>query len=239
MSAMNPVRELDPGARPRDWMDGPFSANDAPEQSNEGPAHARVQGVATSTRHAPAQAQGVATSTQHAPARTEPQRYKVQFEASEEYVELVERAKALLSHRTPRADLGELHLRAMRTLVAELERQRYAVTVGPRRRPACSTQPASIHEFKSDHESQAKPEHESEVLHESEPRAASGCEFQSEPQSEPVFQPKPGSTSEHTRQRGQRGRKRISERTSSDVPTTRRNMSRGAFTKSEQGLRRG
>jgi hypothetical protein len=30
--------------------------------------------------------------------RMERQRYKVQFEASEEYVELVERAKALLSH---------------------------------------------------------------------------------------------------------------------------------------------
>jgi hypothetical protein len=30
----------------------------------------------------------------------------VQFEASEEYVELVEKAKALLSHAAPRADLS-------------------------------------------------------------------------------------------------------------------------------------
>jgi hypothetical protein len=39
---------------------------------------------------------------------------QVQFEASEEYVELVERAKALLSHRDPRLDFADLHLRAMR-----------------------------------------------------------------------------------------------------------------------------
>jgi hypothetical protein len=66
--------------------------------------------------------------------RLEPQRYKVQFEASEEYVELVEKAKALLSQTDPRVDLGELHLRAMRVLVAELERKKYAATVRPRQR---------------------------------------------------------------------------------------------------------
>ena len=66
------------------------------------------------------------------PVRLEPQRYKVQFEANEEYVELVERAKALLSHAAPRSDLGELHLRAMRALVAELERDRYAMTTRQR-----------------------------------------------------------------------------------------------------------
>jgi hypothetical protein len=135
MSAMNPVRELDPGARPRDWMDGAFSANDASEHFNDGPAPpehapARAEGVRTSAKPAPARVNTVTASAKPAPAtptRGEPQRYKVQFEASEEYVELVERAKALLSHTTPRADLSELHLRAMRVLVAALERQKYAV----------------------------------------------------------------------------------------------------------------
>ncbi len=115
MSAMNPVRELDPDARPRDWIDGAFSANDGSEHLNDCPEPAQP---------APARVNAVATPAQHAPARAEPQRYKVQFEASEEYVELVERAKALLSHTTPRADLSELHLRAMRALVTELERQK-------------------------------------------------------------------------------------------------------------------
>lgn len=55
-----------------------------------------------------------------------PQRFKVQFTASEEYVALVEEAKALLAHALPRADIAEVHLRAMRTLVAELKKRRYA-----------------------------------------------------------------------------------------------------------------
>jgi hypothetical protein len=53
----------------------------------------------------------------------------VQFTASEEYVSLVEQVQALLSHSAPRATVDEIHLRAMRALVAELERQKYAVPV--------------------------------------------------------------------------------------------------------------
>ncbi len=115
VSSFNPVRELEAGHRPRDWMDEidemdevdetvSTAANDAPDSALEAPA----------------------------PARVEPQRYRVQFEASEEYVGLVERAKALLSHAAPGAGLAELHVRAMRALVAELERERYAVTERPR-----------------------------------------------------------------------------------------------------------
>jgi hypothetical protein len=47
-------------------------------------------------------------------------------------VELVEQAKALLSHSAPHAGLEEIHLRAMRALVAELEQPKYAVTARPR-----------------------------------------------------------------------------------------------------------
>ncbi len=71
----------------------------------------------------------------------EPQRYRVEFTATEEYVELVEQAKALLGRSSPRAGLEEIHLRAMRALVAELEKQKYAVT-SRARRPA-SHDPAS------------------------------------------------------------------------------------------------
>jgi hypothetical protein len=48
-------------------------------------------------------------------------------------VKLVEEARALLSHSTPRPALDDLHLRAMRALVAELKRQKYAVTKRPRK----------------------------------------------------------------------------------------------------------
>jgi hypothetical protein len=196
VSAMNPVRELDPGVRPRDWIDGAFSANDGSELSDGGPEPAQ---------HAPARVNAVTTPTQHAPASlARVQRYKVQFEASEEYVELVERAKALLSHTTPRADLSELHLRAMRALVAVLERQKYAVKSRPRRRAAGSAQPESAHEAESAHEgehlheskrhaepaleSQPKPEHEADVRHEPEPA----------PEAEPELEPRP----EHPPRRG-------------------------------------
>ncbi len=105
VSSLNPVRELEAGDRPRDWAEErnetvSAAANDAAEAALDAPA----------------------------PARVEPERYRVQFEASEEYVALVERAKALLSHAAPGAGLAELHVRAMRALVAELERERYAVT---------------------------------------------------------------------------------------------------------------
>jgi hypothetical protein len=75
-------------------------------------------------------------------ARLTPLRFKVQFTASEEYVGLVEKAKALLSHSAPRAGLDEIHLRAMRVLVAELERQRYAVTARPQQRAHATSTPA-------------------------------------------------------------------------------------------------
>jgi hypothetical protein len=58
----------------------------------------------------------------------------VQFTASEEYVKLVEEAQALLSRSAGRTTLDELQLRAMRALVTELKRQKYAVTARPRQR---------------------------------------------------------------------------------------------------------
>jgi hypothetical protein len=74
-----------------------------------------------------------------APARsgavavTGPLRYAVQFSAQEEYVQLVERAKALLSLAHGRSSLEEIHLRAMRLLVEDLEKRRFAKTARPRR----------------------------------------------------------------------------------------------------------
>jgi 5-methylcytosine-specific restriction endonuclease McrA len=126
MGALNPVRELQPGDRPSDWMESAASAWTEPTGSTP---PANDDDTTAELSDSAATAPQPASPT---PARLEPQRYRVQFEASEEYVHLVERAKALLSHAAPRADLGELHLRAMRCLVAELERQKYAVTARPR-----------------------------------------------------------------------------------------------------------
>ena len=57
-----------------------------------------------------------------------PQRYRVQFTATQEYVDLLEEAKDLLAHAVPSRSLDELHLRAMRALVSGLRKRKYAVT---------------------------------------------------------------------------------------------------------------
>jgi 5-methylcytosine-specific restriction endonuclease McrA len=76
-------------------------------------------------------------------------------------VRLVEEAQALLSHSAPRATVDEIHLRAMRALVAELKRQKCAVTARPRKgargtpRPA---EPADGSGPSDDHERPHEPE---------------------------------------------------------------------------------
>jgi hypothetical protein len=114
-----PIRELAAGDRPGDWVAG---ANDAEEPSPDiavGSLEPREESVPASLPDA-------------APARVEPagghveqQRFKVQFTASEEYVRLVEEAKALLSHAVPDVTLEQLQMRAMRALVAELAKNKY------------------------------------------------------------------------------------------------------------------
>ncbi len=106
--SFSPVRELAAGARPRDWAeqaDEIDAADDAEDGRNARDASAEP---------------------------TEPQRYKVQFTASQEYVELLERARDMLSHAVPDRSIAEVHLRALRELVAQLERKKYAVTDKPR-----------------------------------------------------------------------------------------------------------
>ena len=52
-----------------------------------------------------------------------PQQYQMQFTTSEEHVQLVERAKALLARSEPGVTLGELHLQALQLLVVSREKQ--------------------------------------------------------------------------------------------------------------------
>jgi hypothetical protein len=78
---------------------------------------------------------------------TGPQQYQVQFSTTEEHVQLIERAKALLARQVPGKSLGELHLQAMKLLVATLEKQKFAVTDRPRKRATTSSRalPAQPH----------------------------------------------------------------------------------------------
>jgi hypothetical protein len=95
-----PVRELALGDRPRDWVDEAPEVTEVPELPE--------------------------ASELHAPARIdEALRFKVQFTATEEYVNLLERAAALLSHSNEHNGIEEIHLRALRGLVEQLEKRRY------------------------------------------------------------------------------------------------------------------
>ena len=117
-----PVRELPPGQAPKDWTDEalPDPFDDADPVSE------------------PAAPDAEASSAPSLPQA--PQRYKVQFTASQEYVDLLEQARDLLSHVVPARDLEQVQLRAMRALVAELRKRRCAATTT---RPAASAKAAA------------------------------------------------------------------------------------------------
>jgi hypothetical protein len=202
VSSLCPVRELSPGERPRDWIEGAsesdgaapagFTLSDNEAVSTRAGADAAGQ---TPPAEAPAEftlsdneavstRAGAGASGQTAPAESlSPQRYKVQFTAGEEYVKLVEEAKALLSHSAPRATLDEIQLRAMRALVAELKRRKHAVAARPQK-PSTEAKDAGRSTAEGESTQKSDPESESELP----PSDAESGQSQVE--------------SEHTRRRG-------------------------------------
>jgi len=68
-----------------------------------------------------------------------PQRYRIEFTASQEYADLLERAQDLLSHAVPNRSLEEVHVRALRLLVEKLERRKYGA---PRKEASTAQAPA-------------------------------------------------------------------------------------------------
>ena len=112
---LHPVRDLTPGDRPRDWMLHQDPATDAATDAVVG-----------------AEQRPFALAEEQEP----PQRYGIQFEAAQEYVALLDEAQALLSHAAPNLSLSDLHLRALRSFVAELKRKKCATVDKPRSAPA-------------------------------------------------------------------------------------------------------
>jgi hypothetical protein len=101
--------------RPADW------ANDRGESRFEGVTSGAVDDEALPVGPVPSDL----------PPVTGPQFFQMQFGTSEEHVQLVERAKALLARKRPGVTLGELHFEAMKLLVATLEKEKFAVTERP------------------------------------------------------------------------------------------------------------
>jgi hypothetical protein len=118
VQSMCPIRDLTRGDRPRDWAEG------ASEGANEVTSTTPDAGEESSGLRPDAPAPRVVDDAM--PGSLAPERYKVQFTATAEYVRLVDEAKALLSHAHPQTTLEEIHLRALQALVSELTKQKYA-----------------------------------------------------------------------------------------------------------------
>jgi 5-methylcytosine-specific restriction endonuclease McrA len=138
-----PVRELAPGERPRDWMgNASDTGTNSVETSDAGTCSVQAndtgEELTTTDLAAPATPARVTSTAPdptgagyRVPESLAPERYKVQFTATAEYVRLVEEAKALLAHAAPRASLDEIHLRALRAFVTLLRKQKYAIAETP------------------------------------------------------------------------------------------------------------
>lgn len=62
-----------------------------------------------------------------------PRRYKVELTASQALRDKIERAQALLRHRSPQVDIVEVVDRALDALLTQLDKQKYAATDKPRK----------------------------------------------------------------------------------------------------------
>src|SRR6201999_3865889 len=91
------LRELPPGRRPEDWRTETDESSDGSPRCAETPLDAPV---AEEVRR--------------------PLHYKVQFTASQEFVDLLEEARSLLAHERSGTELPDVHVRALRALVKEL-----------------------------------------------------------------------------------------------------------------------
>jgi hypothetical protein len=151
VSAFSPrVRELPQGERPSDWANDVDDASDGREATGKHEVTPTAGSDAADGVVASEGASSVsATSSFPAPAREErpwlarppvtgPQQYQVQFSTTEEHVQLIERAKGLMARQAPAKSLGELHLQALKLLVAALEKQRFATTERPRKNASAS-----------------------------------------------------------------------------------------------------
>jgi hypothetical protein len=140
-SLCGPVRELSSGTArgqvPAPVFDelerGEFAEPSEPDDgcgSLESPAPARV-----GTRASPARVDAPSSKP------LVPLRYRVEFTASQEYVERLEEARNLLQHQVPDRDVARIHELAMAVFVQHLRKRRQAA-VTRTRRGAASVEPA-------------------------------------------------------------------------------------------------
>ena len=122
VQSLCPVRELSPGDSPRDWAENTNDTQATPDSTTDYEPTPRATVTPPATPEAAAAPASLARVDATRSEPLGPERYKVQFTATEEYVRLVEEAKALLSHAVPHATLEDIQLRAMRAATAAMGR---------------------------------------------------------------------------------------------------------------------
>jgi len=134
------VRDLPAGTRPRDWANDGFESADGGQspQTSADAMRAADEALPADSGTLP-----VGPVPANVPPVTAPQHYQLQFSTVEEHVRLIERARALLARERPGATLGELHLEAMKMLVAALEKRKFALTDRPRKPKQPATESCS------------------------------------------------------------------------------------------------
>jgi hypothetical protein len=190
-----PVRDLPPGQRPADWLElggdiTPGSSETADsETADSETADSETADSGTAKRREP---------TGAAP-RLALQRYKIQFQAGQEYVDLLEKATDLLPYAARTRALEEVHLRAMRLLIAELEKRKYGQTKYPRAQGSSTNA-----EGKEPKRNQNEPESNEPESNEPEPAAdtRAGEDIGVRAGSTPVAMVFQRATSESPRRRG-------------------------------------
>jgi hypothetical protein len=132
-----PYRALPFGQRPEDWMEGGVDCgmeahgSGAGEIASAGDGARGGAGDAMATTDGAENVEATSDGAETAePAR--PLRYRVQFTANQEFVDLLREVTDLLGHETPRVTLPDVQLRALRILVKELRARKRATTSRPR-----------------------------------------------------------------------------------------------------------
>ena len=75
---------------------------------------------------------------------TAPDRYAVRFSIGQQDLEMLEHAKALLSHQIPSGDEGQVFLHALRAMVGHMEKRKYGATERPCKSTRSSKNPRHI-----------------------------------------------------------------------------------------------
>jgi 5-methylcytosine-specific restriction endonuclease McrA len=122
------VRELSPGVGRRQAPAAVFEQSDQNEL-----AEPSEQEHGSGPFESPAPAGVVTPASPAASAAVVPLRYRVEFTASQEHVDLLEEARNLLQHQVPNRDIARIHELAMAVFVEQLRKRRQAASDRPRR----------------------------------------------------------------------------------------------------------